>query len=180
MPIYYQATTAAGTATIWLSSSDNTTACTTSSSTASTGYVTWYDWHDAANVDVAPVVHRRYDNYRAERERQAAVVREHKEPAQERAENLLLSHLTKQQRKTFRKNKWFIVEGGRSKQKYRIQDRGHLVANIEALDGDKVKHRLCAHCDLRAIPMGDHLLAQKLMLEFDEDEFLKIANRHAA
>jgi len=27
---------------------------------------------------------------------------------------------------------------------------------------------------------GQHRLAQKLMLEYSEDEFLKIANRHAA
>jgi hypothetical protein len=59
---------------------------------------------------------------------------------------------------------------------------GHtLIANIVVLafGGDSAVYRLCGHCH-RSLPMGDQLLAQKLMLEYDEDEFLKIANRHAA
>jgi hypothetical protein len=100
------------------------------------------------------------------------------EAARARAHALLLSHLTPAQRQTFETNKWFVVEGGRSKTRYRV--RSHACAgNIELLDGERVTHRLCGHCD-HTIPLGDQLLAQKLMLELDEDEFLKLANRRAA
>jgi len=91
----------------------------------------------------------------------------------DRARELLLSHLTEEQRATFIENKWFVVIGGRSRMRYRIET-GHLVANVRRLDDNA---RLCAHCDL-SIPMDDHLIAQKLMLEYDEDAFLAIANRH--
>jgi hypothetical protein len=91
----------------------------------------------------------------------------------DRARELLLSHLTEEQRATFIENKWFVVVGGRSRMRYRIET-GHLVANVRRLDDGA---RLCAHCD-HTLPMDDHLIAQKLMLEYDEDAFLAIANRH--
>lgn len=99
--------------------------------------------------------------------------------AAKRAHELLLSHLTPKQRETFERNRWFIVEGGKSKKKYRIRDAGHLVANIDVLDNDGMRVRgLCGHCAGHDIPLYDSLLAQKLMLESSEDEFLKIANQH--
>lgn len=102
------------------------------------------------------------------------------QPARDRAKELLLMHLTPAQKETFEKNQWFIVEGGRSKQRYRIHTH-HVIANIDVMAGDKVKHRLCAHLNASCgAPMNDHILAQKLMLEAAEDDFLKVANRHAA
>jgi hypothetical protein len=110
----------------------------------------------------------------------ATAIQAHTDGAKQRALDLLLEHLTPAQRETFHKNSWFIVEG-RSMRQYRIHARGSLVANVDVLDSKmKTIHRLCAHCDLHTIPLGDQLLAQKLMLEFDEDAFLQIANRHAA
>jgi hypothetical protein len=115
--------------------------------------------------------------------RQQPALAAHPKPAQDRARELLLSHLTLEQRETFEHNKWFVVKGGKSGKLYRIRDGGHVVANIEvmrAVGYNDVDHRLCAHCDASKYPLGDHFLAQKLMLEFDEEAFLRIANRHAA
>jgi hypothetical protein len=131
----------------------------------------------AATEHMAGQVRQSDEAARQERER---IKQEHErsEAAKARAHALLLSHLTPAQRQTFETNKWFLVEGGRSKVKYRI--RGHTCAgNIEILGSERVTHRLCCHCD-PTIPLGDQLLAQKLMLELDEDEFLKLANRRAA
>lgn len=115
----------------------------------------------------------------AELRARAAEQRRIAEAASQRAEQLLLSHLTPEQRRTFEQNKWFVVEGGKSKRKYRIRNSGSLVANIDVLDGDKVAHRLCGHVNSRAsVPLADHLLAQKVMLELAEDDFLRLANRH--
>jgi hypothetical protein len=111
--------------------------------------------------------------------------------ARDRARELLLSHLTLEQRETLERNKWFVVRGGKSGKLYRIRDQGSMVANIEELivepqrvmlidEVRQASHRLCAHCDLFKYPLGDQLLAQKLMLEIEEEAFLKIANRHAA
>ena len=131
-------------------------------------------------------VAQRYEREMAERaaaeqlERQHAGLQAHSDAAKKRALDLLLEHLTPAQRETFHKNSWFIVEG-RSSRRYRINARGSLAGNVDVLDGAmKTIHRLCAHCDIHTIPLGDQLLAQKLMLEFDEDAFLRIANRHAA
>lgn len=104
---------------------------------------------------------------------------EQREAALVRSKELLLSHLTKDQRLTFETNRWFVVEGGRTKQRYRIRD-GSYSGNIDVLNGERVSHRLCVHCLDGAVPLYDHLLAQKLHLQYDEDRLLQIANRHAA
>ncbi len=105
---------------------------------------------------------------------------EAEQPACDRAKELLLSHLTPAQKESFEKNKWFVVTGGRSKREYRIRTE-HTTVNIDVLDGKKVLHKLCAHPNnASGVPLCDRLLAQKLMLEASEDDFLKIANRHAA
>lgn len=117
---------------------------------------------------------------RREAIRQAAILKAHAPDAQERAQELLLAHLTPEQRSTFKKNGWFVVVGGRSGKRYRIAANDNLAANIYVLDGEAVSHRLCAHCDLKTVPLADHLLAQKITLETAEDEFLSRANLHAA
>ena len=110
----------------------------------------------------------------------ARVIEPNREIAAKRARDLLLSHLNEEQRQSFKDHKWFVVEGGRSKRKYRIVDQGNVVANVHALDQrGNVVARLCAHGrhDMQ-LPLPDHLLTQKIMLELDEDTFLRVANRH--
>lgn len=118
----------------------------------------------------------------------AAELKKHNEDAAARALALLEEHLTPAQRKTMKENQWFIVEGGKTKKKYRINGKGTLVANIDVLvpglveDNKEAKasHRICCHSPLNAAPYGDQLLAQKLMLELDEDTFIRLANVHPA
>lgn len=113
-----------------------------------------------------------------EAQRAARVQAEQKRSeAAERARELLLKHLTPEQRETYVSNGWFVVEGGRSKKRYRIHTRTYA-GNIDVLDGDKTEVRLCCHC-ADAIPQHDHHLAQKLMLEAAEDDFLRAAKRRA-
>jgi len=116
----------------------------------------------------------------AERERLLDAERARRAGAADRARGLLLEHLTPEQRETFEQNNWFVVEGGRSKTKYRIRG-GTFAGNVDVLRKDgKINHRLCAHIDASKVPLGDQLLAQKIMLELAEDDFIRIANRHAA
>lgn len=96
---------------------------------------------------------------------------------------LLRRQLTAEQWRTFRKNKWFVVTGGKSGKRYRIHANGSLVANVDVLadnDNARVDYKLCAHPEVATVPTGDHLLSQKIMLEWAEEEFIAKANRHAA
>jgi hypothetical protein len=125
------------------------------------------------------------DLYRQEERRQRAELGRHSEAAMARSRELLLEHLTPTQRESFERNKWFVIEGGKSRMRYRIRAAPHMVANIDVIavraSGEEaVSHRLCAHCRLDEVPLFDQLLAQKLMLEFDEERFLSLANRHRA
>lgn len=114
----------------------------------------------------------------AEYVRLEAERRQRMEAVRTKSRELLLSHLTAAQRKTFEDNKWFIIKGGRTRQTYRIRDAGHA-GNIDVMQGSKVSHRLCCHCD-HSIPVYDNMLAQKITLEYDESTFLQLANRQAA
>jgi len=92
--------------------------------------------------------------------------------AKQRADELLKAHLTPQQREEFEQhNQFHLLIGDK---KYRIR-RGRS-RNIQLVNeqGAVVK-TLCAHPSVM-VPDGDCLLAQKLMLETDEQEFLRIAN----
>lgn len=98
--------------------------------------------------------------------------------ARERSRELLLAHLTPRQCLTFLANGWFTVHGGKSDTKYRIRtDR--ISANIEVYEGDQITHRLCGHLPGN-LPHFDHILAQKVSLELDEEAFVRLCNRHAA
>lgn len=101
-----------------------------------------------------------------------------REAANKRAEELMLAHLTPAQRLQIKAHGWFIVEGGRSKHNYMIRPTAYA-GNIEVTEWDGRRSRLCCHVD-HSIPVFDNALAQKLMLEHDEDAFLRIANRTAA
>lgn len=184
--------------------STGTTACTnqyiywttTSSATTACTNIVWSNQSYASQAmynQAAMAVSRTYQAAAAgrayesseqfllrESERQAKILAKHADAAKHRARELLLQHLTAEQRHTFEKNGWFVVEGSKSKRKYKITANDNCAANIYVLDGEKVKHRICGHCKLDQVPLADHLLAQKVMLECDEDSFLKIANRHAA
>lgn len=93
--------------------------------------------------------------------------------ADQKALRLLLTHLDEKQRKEFEDKGSFVVMG-QSGQHYRIFTNA-ISGNVHLIGK---KEKLCAHMG-QEIPTADHFLAQKLMLEIDEQAFLRIANRSA-
>jgi hypothetical protein len=151
--------------------------------TTGTGNITPKLYYQSTTTSIYPPIIYQYpiwvENFPMENvrlaQRSEPIVRRPEPPLESirKARALLLSSLTEAQRKTLEERGWFVVEGGRSRSEYRIHVSS-IVANIERLHDHM---RLCAHCE-HALPMYDHFLAQKLMLENDEDAFLAIANRH--
>lgn len=115
-----------------------------------------------------------------EMRRRHRILRRRKVFVGNRARQLLLDHLTDDQRLSLERNGWFIVIGGHSRRRYKIiAANDNFAGNIHVLDGERTVARLCGHCD-HTIPFNDQILAQKLMLENAEEDFLKLANRQAA
>ncbi len=116
-----------------------------------------------------------------ERQRQAKAeldaLNQRRYEGRERSKQLLLSHLTPAQQKTFTEKGWFVVEGGKSKTKYKINTNA-FAGNVDILseDGKRRTGSMCCHASSDAIAHFDHHLAQKLMLEGAEDDFRRIAN----
>jgi hypothetical protein len=98
-----------------------------------------------------------------------------REAAKERARNLLCDHLSPKQEEDLRVRGYFdVVVNGRS---YRIRRGGHG-GWVERMDGQRATDGYCIYLQGEC-PAEDNMLAQKLLLETDEAEFLRIANRTA-
>lgn len=178
-----------GTNIIWSSWCDNNSAATTTTNSV------WVQWIDTATVNTRVLAPQEVAQVRprvltaeevAEAEERARVHAEENKrtmeryrAAKERAEGFLYEHLTDEQRAQLKREKFFVVEGGKSKKRYRIKaDGASIGGNVTELDqlGREVK-RFCAHIEYAAnAPPYDHYLAQKLMLEHCEEAFLKVAN----
>lgn len=122
---------------------------------------------------------RRADEELARQRAAAEAARREREAAELRSRELLFRHLTAEQRRTVENNKWFVVIGGNSGTRYRIRTDYGVAGNISVMRGDRTEATLCCHCG-SDIPAHDQFLAQKLALMWDEDEFLRTANRRAA
>jgi hypothetical protein len=114
---------------------------------------------------------------RQERVRDEAKKKIFTDAAKVRARNLLMQMLNADQKKELEeKNHFHLTVHSRdgSMKVYRIE-YGYA-GNVKLLgnDGQPVK-RYCIHADYR-LPYEDQMLAQKMLLEANEPEFLRIAN----
>lgn len=91
------------------------------------------------------------------------------EAAKKRAEEFLLENLSPAQRESYRQHGLFIVET-QKKTRYKLNKH----AAPRRLEGDKEIISYCIHT--HGVPKEDELLGFKLLLEANEDEFLKTAN----
>lgn len=176
---------------------------TAGTSSATTG---WYDiadncttaanvaWHSTGWQDCDHATMKKYGRVRetpeqaadraakAELARQAAVIEAAKvkiftDTAKARARKLLFSMLNADQQKELdEKNHFHLTVHSRdgSMRVYRIETGYAGNVKLLGVDGQPVK-RYCIHADYR-LPHEDQMLAQKLLLETNEPEFLRIAN----
>jgi len=92
--------------------------------------------------------------------------------ARARAERLLRSHLSPDQVRDLDQHNWFEVHV--ADRVYRLL-RGRM-GNVRLMCDGKAVAQFCIH-PKTDVPDADTMLAQKLMLESDEESFLRIANR---
>ena len=99
--------------------------------------------------------------------------REHRQ-AEMRSFELLLNHLTQEQRQQFARYNYFDVIGGDTGKRYRIH-HGYQM-NIEQLDQNGKRTRLLCFMPRGGLPVGDIMLAQKIALELFESDTISVAN----
>lgn len=91
-----------------------------------------------------------------------------------RAKELFIRHLSAAQYATFVKDNYIDVKTNK-RHKYRIATN-ELYINIRRMDGWFISRRkFCIRLMDYNLPFYDHILAQKLLLEIDENRFLKTA-----
>lgn len=93
--------------------------------------------------------------------------------ADARAWSFFVSHLSNNQQRTLKRS-FIIVQGKQFK--WRIETT-YVGGNVFRLGrSGRRRARYCAEPD-DLLPIGDVLLAQKMLLETNEDQFLAVANR---
>ena len=100
---------------------------------------------------------------------------EDREAARKRAAELLLAHLDKDQQESLKRERKFIVHS-RDRQRVYVVHHGRA-GNVQLLNKAGVPiAKYCIH-PVMECPDEDTMLAQKLMIETDEESFLRIANK---
>jgi len=170
--------------TTWEYRIEGTSACTTGTFTSANTDIAWYKWTAgewqlcSPEDTLQPLSPAQEEAFRIQleeqtREREELMLAE--DEAQHKADILLNEFLTRRQRKSLKELGYFEVITPRGKT-YRIRrGRSNNVREVDA-NGKEIA-MLCAH-PTEYVPDADTMLAQKLMLETAEEEFLQIANRN--
>jgi hypothetical protein len=114
---------------------------------------------------------------RQEQQRQYQQQKKERIEALNKSTLILTETLNQHQRQDFEKHGYFFVQSP-SGRLYRIRE-GRAI-NIDLMKGQSkivVEKRLCAHPAINC-PNRDTMLIQKVMLEHQEAEFLRIANEY--
>lgn len=156
---------------------------TDTGTSSATGTIVWTTWTDKveetkaqkrARLKREAEVAAQWEQQRVEREARAAELRVEQEAAVVKAEVLLREHLAAPQRAEYDRLKEFLVKA-QSGRTYKIK-KGWS-GNVELLDDEgKAIIRFCIHPSEQC-PDQDNMLAQKFLLETDEEAFNKIANK---
>lgn len=96
-----------------------------------------------------------------------------REEAEAKAKDLLLDLIGENELAVYEETGRVFVKG--RKHDYIVQKEGF----VQQIQKDKVQD-LCAHINKSKYPLTDNVVAMKLLIEADEDKFLKIANRHSS
>jgi hypothetical protein len=164
---------------VWTAWSEGFTVNSTSITTAatSTESLLWRVWNDQVQAITWRQV-RETPEARAERSRREAEAKRVQEQAalqrrqaDERAERLLQSALTPEQRDELRSKQHFHCRS-RSGRLYRIHRGTH--GNVRVVEGNREVESLCVQPN--DVPAADAMLAQKLHIEHCEDDFRRTAN----
>lgn len=116
---------------------------------------------------------RRIEEQRRQRQEEEARRRAARREAEEKAQALLVEHLDELQRDEYEQTECFTVIGSDGGE-YRISTNSRE-GNVWRMEEGARVEELCGHLP-GDIPLHDNALAQKLLLETDEDEFRRIAN----
>lgn len=168
---------------VWNIWTDNQT---TATAFTSTGDI-WGYWASATissscsyTVPPIPPMTEEEQALAAERRRVAAIENEARlaaaAAAREKARLLLVDCLEENQREEFERDGYFHVETRDGTRRYRLRPGGQP-QRVMGEDGRRWSY--CIHPS-GGFPSEDVVLAQKLLLETNEEEFLRIANASAA
>lgn len=124
---------------------------------------------------------RQYTERQAARARREQAARDNVDNVRLLDEKLLLTYLTPAQKRTWKKNAYFDVTSNRG-HRWRILGDHGPVGNVRKMvgkRGDDFWVAYCAHPHSEVLSSAGMVLAQALMLEADEEKFIKIGNRYS-
>jgi hypothetical protein len=159
--------------------------------TSATGDTVWRIWNDNQWSDggsgvvvqsaprvVSPEEHRRQQERQRESRRKDKARRREREQAATRAEKLLLEFLSPRQRKMLKRQDHFHLDvHSRDGSVRRYQINRGFQGNVKEVcrESGRILRSYCIHGPYN-LPHADQMLAQMLLLQNDEEQFMRIAN----
>lgn len=159
----------------WDCWNQGTTVAYTATITSNSTWSYWVGLDGSNDYQPAPLTEEQLEARRvaqAEREARDAERRAEQEIIRGRARVLLESLLDRKQKAELRKEGHFHVHTKDGERTYRLKP-GHPPLRVKSEDGNRYSY--CIH-PLEQFPAEDTAAALKLLIEADEDEFLRIAN----
>lgn len=170
MSQYFVETTTSATTSTWAIWNTSNMITTRSSSV----WVVWMNECQNYTASYNADQEREVQEQLAQRLRIMEEARAQLEEAERTAKELLEACLNEPQRLELKRHGTITVRGLH----HRFRIRKGRVANVDVVGKDgRLVHKLCCH-PVGEVPDYDVMLAQKLMLEVCEDEFVKKANVH--
>ena len=169
----------------WNSAPTTTTASTTPARTI------WRYWTSTPTTDTITLVHWSENikqptpeqlqaqlSQERERRRAAEAYAAAERKAKDKAETILRQHLTPKQVEDLNSKNSFRLESiSKDGQRRTYEIKRGRIGNVYLLGpGDKQVEKYCIHPRMN-VPDADSMLTQKLLLEADEETFLRVANR---
>jgi hypothetical protein len=160
---------------------DGTSSTTSVTITDADCYTVWSHWEVIQRGVVEHVYKEPTPEQKAaqeaaaeERRRRQAEKEERDRLAAQKADELLESLLTEEAIRVYRKHR-YIEAWSKSGRRFKIKHgRAHNI--IELDKAGKEVRKFCVHVTPHDIPNTDNMLAQKLLIEHQEDVFHKLAN----
>lgn len=151
--------------------------------TIRTSVIVWAGWNQAYTVTQNNIRYEYVDMLTPQSTAPAAAMavahevrRKARESADAKADRLLKTILSAEQRSQYERDRAFDVIVGRTGERRRYRIKHGWAGNVYVIDdrGREIE-RLCIHPDVQ-VPIADNLVAQKLLLEADEATFRRTAN----
>ena len=169
---YYTSNGSSGVWETWVGTGGDCETVTNGTVVTDNGTFVWKIWHEEA--EQSEEQREQWRREQEEHQRRIDLLNQEKEAAEQKAKELLMILIGPKELKVYEETGRVFVKG--RNYDYMV----HKGGRIDRFERDKITD-LCCHLDrMHDFPETDNVVAVKLHIEANEEEFLRLANLHSS